>query len=197
MKDLVFFDTMRLVGGKIQNIEAHRNRINNTIKEAYGHVPCNDILQRLFFPKKIEKCRVVYADDLQYVQLCQYEPRKINTLKLVVADSDLDYHLKYLDRSDLEKLYDRREDCDDVLIVKDGFITDTSFSNVVFTDGKQFVTPTTYLLPGTMRASLLASGDIIEAPISVDDIKKYTHITLINAMLPLHTMPLIPIENIK
>jgi 4-amino-4-deoxychorismate lyase len=67
----------------------------------------------------------------------------------------------------------------------------------VFTDGKQFVTPTTYLLPGTMRASLLASGDIIEAPISVDDIKKYTHITLINAMLPLHTMPLIPIENIK
>jgi 4-amino-4-deoxychorismate lyase len=197
MKDLVFFDTMRLVGGKIQNIEAHRNRINNTIKEAYGHVPCNDILQRLFFPKKIEKCRVVYADDLQYVQLCQYEPRKINTLKLVVADSDLDYHLKYLDRSDLEKLYDRREDCDDVLIVKDGFITDTSFSNVVFTDGKQFVTPSTYLLPGTMRASLLASGDIIEAPISVDDIKKYTHITLINAMLPLHTMPLIPIENIK
>jgi 4-amino-4-deoxychorismate lyase len=188
---------MRLVGGKIQNIEAHRNRINNTIKEAYGHVPCNDILQRLFFPKKIEKCRVVYADDLQYVQLCQYEPRKINTLKLVVADSDLDYHLKYLDRSDLEKLYDRREDCDDVLIVKDGFITDTSFSNVVFTDGKQFVTPSTYLLPGTMRASLLASGDIIEAPISVDDIKKYTHITLINAMLPLHTMPLIPIENIK
>jgi hypothetical protein len=47
-----------------------------------------------------------------------------------------------------------------------------------------------------MRAHLLKTGAIIEAPIRVEDIKRYTHITLINAMMPLNTIPFIPINKI-
>jgi 4-amino-4-deoxychorismate lyase len=108
----------------------------------------------------------------------------------------LDYHLKYADRSALNKLAELRGDCDEILIVKDGQITDTSFSNVVFTDGQQFVTPSSYLLPGTMRAALLQSGAITEAPIRTGDLQQFSHVTLINAMLPLHAFPLIPISSI-
>jgi 4-amino-4-deoxychorismate lyase len=112
----------------------------------------------------------------------------------VEADAELDYHLKYLDRTALTQLSAQRGDCDEVLIVKDGFVTDTSFSNVVFTDGMRFVTPDTYLLPGTMRAMLLRSGAIVEAPVRVEDIGRFTHVSLINAMLPMGRGGWVPVE---
>jgi 4-amino-4-deoxychorismate lyase len=116
---------------------------------------------------------------------------------LVEVNEKLDYHLKYADRSVLTSLSEKRGDCDEILIIQNGHVTDTSFSNVVFTDGKRFVTPDTYLLPGTMRANLLRSATIMESSIRVEDIKRYTHIALINAMLPLNRIPFIPIEKIQ
>jgi 4-amino-4-deoxychorismate lyase len=90
----------------------------------------------------------------------------VNSLKLVDVCSDFDYHLKFADRSALNSLRELRGDCDEILIVKNGYITDTSYSNVVFTDGQHFVAPSTFLLPGTMRASLLNWGLITEATIT-------------------------------
>jgi 4-amino-4-deoxychorismate lyase len=187
---------MRIVDGKIANFQSHINRMRDTFNDAYGYCQDFDLMRDIVIPQDAKKCRIVYDKQIQSIEFSDYHPRVINSLKLVAADSALDYHLKYLDRSELTKLQSKRGDCDEVLIVKDGYITDTSYSNVVFTDGQRLVTPNTYLLPGTMRAHLLKIGAITEAPIRVEDIKRYAHITLINAMMPLNTIPFIPIDKI-
>jgi hypothetical protein len=47
-----------------------------------------------------------------------------------------------------------------------------------------------------MRSRLLSDGLITEAEITVNDIGRFRSVALINAMLPLHRIPFIPIENI-
>jgi 4-amino-4-deoxychorismate lyase len=90
-----------------------------------------------------------------------------------------------------------RGDCDDILIIKKGMVTDSSYSNVVFKDlNGSWVTPSTYLLPGTRRASLLMRGEITECEIRSIDIGMYTELKLINAMLGLNDTEGIPVTNI-
>ena len=61
----------------------------------------------------------------------------------------LDYAFKYEDRSALMRLTRQKGICDDILITKDGFITDTSYSNVVLENSEGLFVPHTYLLNGT------------------------------------------------
>jgi 4-amino-4-deoxychorismate lyase len=97
----------------------------------------------------------------------------------------------------LLELLAKRGDCDDILIVKNGYITDTSFSNIVFFDGDKWVTPARPLLRGTMRESLLKTNYIEETDILVNDLKKFTIARLVNAMLPFRTATDIKLQNIR
>ncbi len=195
--DLLFIETMRIVAGAIANFERHLSRMRSTVNEVFGCEPNLAELQQAVLPADARKCRVVYGRQIQSIEFADYRPRTVNTLKLVEASAGLDYHLKYADRSALNALRELRGDCDEILIVRDGHVTDTSYTNVVFTDGEHYVTPDTCLLPGTMRASLLHAGAITAAPVTVDDIRRYTHVALINAMLPLHALPLIPVSALR
>jgi 4-amino-4-deoxychorismate lyase len=196
MNSQLFIETMRVVDGQIANLSGHIGRMQRTVQEVFKCEPELQQLRNLAIPAEAKKCRIVYGTAIESIEFVDYKPRHISTLKLVEATPELDYHLKYADRSALNKLAELRGDCDEILIVKDGQVTDTSFSNVVFTDGQRFVTPSSYLLPGTMRAALLQSGAVTEAPIRPGDLQQFSHVTLINAMLPLHAFPLIPISNI-
>jgi len=89
-----------------------------------------------------------------------------------------------------------RRECDDILIVKNGCLADSYFANVALWDGAGWATPDTPLLPGTMRASLLAAGQITEKHILAEHLDHYQTIRLINAMNSLHESADIPIENI-
>jgi 4-amino-4-deoxychorismate lyase len=197
MNKIQFIETMHVVDGRIDNLQAHVERMRRSVSEVYGVERDFSLLQAMDIPSDAAKCRIVYDEEIRTTEFSGYTPRDIRTLRLVQADADLDYHLKYLDRTALNRLRDQRADADEVLIVREGFITDTSFSNVVFTDGRKFVTPSTCLLPGTRRARLLASGVVTAHPIRVDDIAQFTHIALINAMLPLDEKRLIPVTQIK
>ncbi len=193
----LFIETMRIENGNIANLPFHINRMRQTTLEVFHTEPVLTPVNNLVIPPGSQKCRIIYGREIKSIEFSNYHPRQIHTLQLVEASADLDYHLKYADRSQLTKLFEQRNDCDEILIIKDGLITDTSFSNIVLTDGQRFVTPTSYLLPGTMRAALLQSGAITATQIRPDDLHRYTHIALINAMLPLHTLPLIPVQNIQ
>jgi hypothetical protein len=48
-----------------------------------------------------------------------------------------------------------------------------------------------------MRAALLRTGKIAAAPVTVADLSRYTHIHLINAMLPLGSLPPIPLAALR
>jgi 4-amino-4-deoxychorismate lyase len=143
----------------------------------------------------VYKCRIIYNPDIESVEFERYKPKKIQTLKIVECN-DIDYSYKFADRSVFAELQKQRDGCDDILIVKNGFITDTSFSNIVFFDGEKPVTPSTPLLKGTMREKLIKDGKISESDICLKDLQKFQSVKLINAMLDLDDTESIDVNNI-
>ena len=130
------------------------------------------------------KCRVTYQDTIELVEFAPYQKRKIHSLKLV-WDNFIDYRFKYKDRTPLNALLQQRGTCDDIIIVKNGWITDSTYANLVFDTGSELITPNTNLLDGVQRAYLLKLGTIQEAAVHVDDFTAFKQVHLINAMLGL------------
>jgi 4-amino-4-deoxychorismate lyase len=190
----LLFETIRILDGEPQNLTLHDERMNRSRRALFG---CSDALQIANFlsvPPGARtgtvRCRVVYGEPVVSVEFSPYVPAAIRTLRLVDAGG-LDYSHKFLDRTPLTALV-AKADADDILIVKDGCVMDASFANIVFTDGRRWVTPDTPLLQGTMRTFLLQRGVITEERITVQDLPRFTHFRLINAMLGFEA-PVLPV----
>lgn len=138
------------------------------------------------------KCRIVYAESIEEFQMLPYQIRRIHSVRLVESNA-IDYRFKLEDRQAFSYLKDVVNE-DEIIIVQNGQITDTSYSNLVFFDGEKWITPTTYLLNGTMRQSLLQTKQIIEKPIQVEDLNRFESFKLINAMMDLEESPELPIS---
>ena len=191
------FETIKIIEGEPQNISLHDERLNRSRRILYG---MNDLLRLAEYirvpdqnNKGMARCRVIYGRSFSSMEFSSYSPAKIQTLKLVESDS-LIYDHKYLDRNCLNALIDKTA-ADDILIVRNGCITDASYANVVFTDGRRRVTPDTPILCGTMRELLLRNGVIKEERITADDLHRFTHFRLINAMLGFDA-PWLPVKNL-
>ena len=180
---------------KILNIirEDLRNQDWNYLEK--NHDLRNISLRRLNIDSGKYKLRVSYNANSFSYQFDSYYDKEVHSLKLVV-DNEIDYSHKFEDRSAIEKLINMRGGFDDILIIKQGHVTDTSFTNIVFFDGYDWFTPDTPLLEGTRRAALLEQGIIQEMPIRMHDIKQYQSFKLINAMRPFETTPEISCQNI-
>ena len=61
-------------------------------------------------------------------------------------------------------------------------VTDSSNANIVFRKDKQWFTPWSALLKGTMRSNLLERDVIREEEIRIEDIPSFESFKLINAM---------------
>ena len=90
-----------------------------------------------------------------------------------------------------------REGCDDVLIVRRGMITDTSFSNVVLEDATGLYTPDTFLLDGTCRRRLIDEGDVQVRSIPVTELSRYDRLYLVNAMIGLEDNVSLPTDAVR
>lgn len=194
-----FIETIKIENGRIVNLDLHTERAYNTV---YHHFQ----IKRLFdfeslIPKEITynegiyKLRIIYSSDIETFSITPYEPRSVKSLK-VVDGSMIEYGFKYEDRHALESLRAQRGECDEILIVKNGFITDTSYSNILFSDGERIFTPTTFILNGTKRRELLLSGLIHEKVMRIEDIHLYRTCWMINAMLDISCTPPILCNNI-
>jgi 4-amino-4-deoxychorismate lyase len=128
------------------------------------------------------KCRILYDDRSMQAELLPYEPKLVRSLRIVEHDR-ISYEFKYSDRRIINRLFDLRKNCDDVLIVKRGMVTDSSIANIVFRRGKKWYTPWAPLLKGTMRAKLLERNIIQEEEISLSDMYNFDSFKLINAMV--------------
>jgi len=181
----LLFETVKIINGKPENLALNDKRMNLSRQKLLGiseNLRLSDFIQVPDeYKTGISRCRIIYASSIISTEYTRYYPAAIRTLKLVHADT-LKYDFKYLDRSALIKLINK-DLADDILIVKEGCITDSSFANIVFTDGKCWVTPDTPLLCGTMREKLLSKSIIMTERITVDNIYRFTHFRLINAML--------------
>lgn len=179
------FETLCIKDGKIQNSEWHQNRYENDYEVYYSKKPDSNLIDNIDIPKDycsgIYKLRISYNDQDRKHEFHKYVFGTIETLRLI-EDNTIEYNLKYSDRTHIQHLFNQKGNCDDVLIVKNGMITDTCYANIVFTDGANWFTPSTPLLRGTCRARLLAQNQIEVTDISVKDLPKFTGFVLINAM---------------
>lgn len=194
-----FFETIRITGGIPQYLHLHEDRMNRTRKEIWGSVQPIPLGQQLivppFFSQGTVRCRLVYDKEIKTIDFSLYQRKKIRSLKLVSCDT-IDYHDKSLDRAHLERLLGQKEQCDEIIIVKDGFITDSSMANLIFFNGKEWFTPAIPLLPGTCRERMLKSGLIHERKIKPADLDGYLGVKLINAMRYPEESEEIPISEI-
>lgn len=199
----LFIETIRLERGIAQNIELHYKRMEQTARELNfipAHLPPIEQLCPPNLTIGTTKCRIVYRETIESITFEEYSPRTINTLALVSIPEGYSYKYKFLRRHILDELR-LSSGADEVILVdKEGHVTDSSYSNLLFkTEKGDWVTPSTPLLAGTMRRLLLNEGissegtRITEAKITVNDLPKYTHVALINAMMPLNKAITCPI----
>jgi branched-subunit amino acid aminotransferase/4-amino-4-deoxychorismate lyase len=79
----------------------------------------------------------------------------------------------------------RRPDCDDVILWNPASeVTETTIANLVVEVHLRRVTPPVScgLLPGTLRAELLATGQIGEARVTMEELKGAAHFWLVNSV---------------
>ncbi len=199
IKSIRFIETLQIIDGHFTNPTPHIQRIQNTLAEiGTSALKIPDFCDTLIPEEKRcgnVKCRYLYDPYEGELEFTDYTPRQVHTLRLVEGNH-VDYHLKYADRQTLNDLRAQRGTCDDILIVKNGEITDTSYSNVVFFDGIRYIIPRTYLLNGTRRRQLLANGTAVEARITPDDLPDFQCLYLINAMLDIKNDICIEVKNI-
>ena len=194
----LLIESIKVVDGQLQNIAYHNKRFNRARRELWN---CKDELDIKAFvevpadaTKGLFKCTISYNTGVVNVQFQVYNKRKITSLK-IITDNDIDYSYKYADRDNLNKLFAQRDGCDEILIIKNQLITDTSFSNIVFFDGDKWLTPDIPLLKGTKREKLLHDELIKEASLKLSDLQNFSKASLINAMLDIGDIT-IDIKNI-
>lgn len=178
----MLLETLRCENGSPIHLSYHQERLEATLHTL--NIQKTYDLHTLIFPPKlgIYRCRFLYNAEGYSIEFHPYIPKKITSLKLLFAD-DIEYAIKYSDRKALERLFEQREMCDDVLIVKNGFLTDTTIANIALEIEGKWFTPQTPLLAGTTRARLLKEGFLTPAPLSVSDIAKATKVGVMNVMV--------------
>lgn len=180
-----FIETICINDGVIENLLAHNERMNNTIRVHYGSSVMPVSLEDFITAEGCKgrtRCRVEYTSAVEKVEYFPYSIREVKSLQLV-NDDMAEYSFKYADRSVLDRNFSLRDNADDVVIVRSGMLTDTSIANIaLYKEGKWF-TPKYPLLKGTRRARLLTEGIIEEDIIMADSLHKYEKIRLFNAMI--------------
>ena len=195
----LLFETIRIVNGKPQNLLWHESRMNRARKEIWGTgvsiVNGPEIIVPAEFSDGVVRCNIYYGREVQQVSFKRYEQRIIRSLKMIPCNT-IDYHLKFSNRMLLDSLFALRGAADEIIILKNGLITDTSMSNLIFKKGNDWYTPAIPLLKGTCRDRLIAYSGIIEQDIRPWDLCNFSGCKLINAMRDHQEETLIPISEI-
>ncbi len=196
----ICFETICVQHRQLSNlIPYHEARLNRTRRDLWGVDTPLNLGEMLEIPDFVDeekhKCRVTYGPEILKIEWERYLPRPITSLRLV-QDDTIEYAHKYKNRDHLNQLHALRGNCDDVLIVKNVLITDTSYANVAFFDGINWYTPEVPLLPGTQRAFLLDEGVLIPREIKVGDLARYSSVKLFNAMLDWEEAPELEIDSV-
>ena len=175
-------ETIKIIDAKPLYLDYHQQRVKNTLQTLGYHKVFN--LKDYIDPPKegMFRCRVIYNDALLKVEYLPYQISPINSLKLVHCDT-IEYSLKYENRENLNALFELREECDDILIVKNSLLTDTTKANIALFDDSKWYTPTLPLLHGTTRSRLLDDNKIFEKTLYVSDINNFSKVAVLNAMV--------------
>jgi len=185
-----FFETIRVENGSIQHLSLHMERMKETCSEEYGDFLHENIFTEIQLPETgVHRMNIWYNRTDTEVKTALYTPSAISTVALVSCEPDFDYRRKYTNRDALNNMLKSAPGADEIVIVKNGMVTDSSKANIVFEKNGTYYTPDTFLLNGTMRQYLLGSGKITEASIKAENVFDYEKMYFINALNPLGKAP--------
>lgn len=186
-------ETIKISNGRIFHLDLHNNRCRLARKELFGIEDKLDIKKFISIPADqktgLFKCRICYSDQIHSVSIEPYSLRYIGNVKLIYDDA-ISYDYKFENREQLDRLFAQRDTSDEVLIVKNGYFTDSYYYNLVFQKHHQFITPRNPLLCGTQRQYLLNRSRIFEGDVTPNQLWSYDKIHFINALTPLGKLSL-------
>lgn len=193
-----FIESIKIEDQEIFLLEYHQKRVNETFRQ-FGKETSID-LEKIF--KNLQhdedglyKLRIVYDLDRKFTtQLIPYAIAEIDDFQLV-ENNNIDYSFKYENRKEFAVMKEEARS-EEIIIVKNNRVTDTSFSNLLFLKGKEWYTPNTYLLNGVQRQYLLKSKKIKEAEITLQNLKEFSHFQIINTMNDFDDMFVYPLHKI-
>ena len=188
-----FIESIQLNEGEFKCLDLHQERIRLALADYYPTDPVFDLadaLSKVDYPKVgLIKCRVVYDTEIRIIEFVPYIRREIHSLRLVEVDIESTPYKKE-DRERINASFALRGDCDDVIMVKNGLLTDTSYSNIAFFDGACWYTPRLPLVYGIKRAGLIKQGQLKEKDITPDELMNFNRVSLFNAMNEFGTVEL-------
>ncbi|WP_419771367.1 MAG: aminotransferase class IV [Candidatus Marinarcus sp.] len=176
-----FFETIKCDDGISHNLEYHSRRIARTIS-------LNINLHEYILPINDDalKCKVIY--DMYGILDVIYEPyvrKEIKTFK-IIEDNTLEYKFKSTNRDAINALLEHKDGADEIIIVQNELVTDTSIANIAIYDGESWFTTKQPLLQGTTRERFLDNKALIERDITVEMLKNSKKIALLNAMVGMY-----------
>ncbi len=176
-------ETIKIDNGIVHFLKFHNERFNKTRQILFNTATKINLASYLQPPKiGIYRCRVIYADKIEKIEYIPYQTKNFQTFK-IVETNEIDYSFKYLNRDAINKLVELKGLADDILIIKQNLITDTSIANVAFWLNNQWLTPLKPLLAGTTRRRLLQAKKITTANLSLNDIKFAEKMAIMNALI--------------
>ncbi|NNE25413.1 MAG: hypothetical protein HKN09_01100 [Saprospiraceae bacterium] len=187
----LLLESIRIVHNRCPLLPYHLHRIDKTYKHLFStSAKLEDIkssIEKAALSARndtVYKLRLLYNRNDWHIEIIPYTMRQISNCQCVYDDT-VEYDFKFADRRQLEQLSAQHDDADDILIIKNGCVTDSSYANVAFYDGREWATPATPLLEGTRRAELLDNKKIVKKDITVREIVEYQKVSLFNAMINL------------
>ncbi len=178
MKKEQYFETIKCDDFEVLNLNYHKKRVSNTIGK-------NISLEEYIYPPTAQllKCKVIYnQDEIIDIQYSKYSKRVIKSLQIIENDN-INYPKKSTNRDKIDNLFLQKNLSDDIIIIKNGLITDTSIANIALWYDNHWITPKTPLLYGTTRDRYIQDGTIKEYDITIDMLKQSKEIALLNAMV--------------
>ena len=130
------FESLCVKNGRVLHGEWHQLRFQKAYQNFFGRQPAFNLLDPIDLPKifcqGIVKLKISYNKTGRQLDFQHYHMQQIQSLRLVPTN-DLDYTNKYTEREKLDALFALREGCDDVLIIRNGWITDSYYACLLYT----------------------------------------------------------------
>ncbi len=179
-KRILLFETIKVENYEAQNLEFHLERVKNLIKKELNF----DFKNIIKAPNNgLFRAKVIYDENGNLVdcRLFKYKMRNFKNFKIL--KSDVNYERKFLDRSALNEIFAQKGTNDDVLIEKNGILTDTTIANIAILQNDIWITPKNPLLKGTTRKRLLNNGFLIERNFGIKELLSAQSFAILNAMI--------------